>query len=509
MKKFLFSILIFAGIVSMATAEHLVMISTNDCHSTIDPNDNNLGGLLRRRVVIDSIRAAEAKAGNPTLLIDAGDQVQGSLYFTLYEGAVEYASIDSLGYDIIILGNHEFDNTLPETAAFYRNVRAQKVCSNYDFDQTAMRGMFYPYIVKRFGDKRVAFIGINLNPDGKISSRSYTGMLYNDGKKVACELSTYLKKSGIADYVVLISHIGYDESNENSPTDLQIAAASTDIDIIIGGDSHTFIDPAEPQRWQIANAAGRKIAVTQTGAHGVHVNKIDLDLATGKVGYESILIDSRLDARANADYPAFKEWLRPYCSEVQALNGNIIGTCARFMINRDNSDAGLSNWAADALYEAGLKQFGKIDFAVMNTGGLRKPLPEGKISEGRLVEIMPFKNSLTVVEMTGDVLTEMLTQMASKGKAVPSKQVSGTYYKKSNTIDVRINGKKIKPTQTYRVITVDYLANGGDYLYAFTKGRKVWEDKEPYRGYILDYIRDLDSRGIKVDGPAKMRVVTK
>ena len=241
----------------------------------------------------------------------------------------------------------------------------------------------------------------------------------------------------------------------------------------------------------------------------MHVNKIDLDLATGKVGYESILIDSRLDARANADYPAFKEWLRPYCSEVQALNGNIIGTCARFMINRDNSDAGLSNWAADALYEAGLKQFGKIDFAVMNTGGLRKPLPEGKISEGRLVEIMPFKNSLTVVEMTGDVLTEMLTQMASKGKAVPSKQVSGTYYKKSNTIDVRINGKKIKPTQTYRVITVDYLANGGDYLYAFTKGRKVWEDKEPYRGYILDYIRDLDSRGIKVDGPAKMRVVTK
>ena len=506
MKKLFLSVIVLAAAFSFASAEHLVMISTNDCHSAIDPNDDCLGGLLRRRVVIDSIRAAEQKAGNPTMLIDAGDQVQGSLYFTLYEGAVEYASIDSLGYDLIILGNHEFDNGIPSTASFYRNVKAPKVCSNYDLDQTDMRGMFYPYLVRRFGDKRVAFIGINLNPDGKLSKSSYKGMVYNDGKKVACELSSFLKKSGIADYVVMVSHIGYDESNPNSPTDLQIAAASSDIDIIIGGDSHTFVDPAEPQRWQISNAADRKIAVTQTGSHGRHVNIIDLDLATGKVAYKSVLVDSRLDARANADYPAFKAWLDPYHHEVDSIRSTVLGRCARFMINRDRKDDGISNWTADAFFDIAPSIFGKVDLGVINTGGLRQPMPEGDITEGRIIEIMPFKNDLTVVEISGEDLSEALRQIAEGGKAVVSRQVKGTFRKNGRVLDVRLDGKKIDPKKMYRVITVDYVADGGDYLSAFTRGKRIWSDNGPYRRRILDHIIDLNRRGVVINAPAENRI---
>ncbi|MBQ7211900.1 MAG: bifunctional metallophosphatase/5'-nucleotidase [Muribaculaceae bacterium] len=504
MKKLLLSLFVLAGVASFASAEHLVMIATNDCHSAIDPNDDGTGGLLRRRVVIDSIRAAEAKAGNPTLLIDAGDQVQGSLYFTLYKGAVEYAAIDSLGYDLIILGNHEFDNGIPSTAAFYRNVRAPKICSNYDLDQTEMSGMFYPYIVRRFAGKRVAFIGINLNPDGKVSKSSYKGMLYNDAKQVACELSSFLKKSNIADYVVMVSHIGYNESNPNSPTDLQIAAASTDIDIIIGGDSHTFVDPAEPQRWQIANAAGRKIAVTQSGSHGRHVNIIDLDLGSGAVDYRSVDVNSRLDSRANADYPHFKAWLEPYRHEVDSLRSTIIGKCARFMVNRDRSDDGLSNWAADALFQIAPNLCGKADLAVINTGGLRQPLLEGDISEGRMIEIMPFNNNLTLVEISGADLIEALSQVADGGKAVVSKQVAGSYQKSGKRLNVKISGKKIDPKKTYRVITVEYVADGGDYLYAFTKGKRVWTDNVPFRHRIHDYIVGLN--GKPVDAPAAQRI---
>lgn len=506
MKKLLISAMAFVTAVMFASAEHLVMISTNDCHSAIDPNDDGLGGLLRRRVVIDSIRAAEKNAGNPTMLIDAGDQVQGSLYFTLYEGAVEYAAIDSLAYDLIILGNHEFDNGIPSTASFYRNIKAPKVCSNYDLDQTEMHGMFYPYVVRRFGDKRVAFIGINLNPDGKLSKGSYKGMIYNDGKKVACELSSFLKKSGIADYVVMISHIGYDESNPNSPTDLQIAAASTDIDIIIGGDSHTFVNPAEPKRWLISNAANRKIAVTQSGSHGRHVNIIDLNLATGKVDYKSVLVDNRLDDRANADYPAFKAWLEPYHHEVDSIRSTVLGRCARFMINRDRKDDGISNWTADAFVNLAPELCGKVDLGVINTGGLRQPMPEGDITEGRIIEIMPFKNNLTVVEIAGDDLSEALRQIAEGGKAVVSKQVKGSFRKNGRVLDVKINGKKIDPKKTYRVITVDYVADGGDYLSAFTRGKRVWSDNGPYRRRILDHIIDLNRNGVLINAPAENRI---
>ena len=118
----------------------------------------------------------QLRADNPnTVLIHAGDAVQGTLFFSLYRGEVEYALMDSLGYDAIILGNHEFDNGMEELAEHYRNVDAVKISTNYDFSATPLNGLFQPYWVKAVGDKRVAFFGINVNPTGLDSSSRCCG----------------------------------------------------------------------------------------------------------------------------------------------------------------------------------------------------------------------------------------------------------------------------------------------------------------------------------------------
>ena len=125
-------------------AEHLMIIAVNDTHSQIDPASDGKGGVARRRAIYDQLRAT-----NPhTALIHAGDAVQGTLFFSLYRGEVEYALMDTLGYDAIILGNHEFDNGMEELAAHYRNVDAVKISTNYDFSATPLNGLFQPYWVK-------------------------------------------------------------------------------------------------------------------------------------------------------------------------------------------------------------------------------------------------------------------------------------------------------------------------------------------------------------------------
>ena len=168
-------------VVPALRAEHLMIIAVNDTHSQVDPASDGNGGVARRRAIYDQLRA-----DNPnTVLIHAGDAVQGTLFFSLYRGEVEYALMDSLGYDAIILGNHEFDNGMEELAEHYRNVDAVKISTNYDFSATPLDGLFQPYWVKAVGDKRVAFFGINVNPTGLIADMNCQQLRYHNAPDVA------------------------------------------------------------------------------------------------------------------------------------------------------------------------------------------------------------------------------------------------------------------------------------------------------------------------------------
>ena len=498
MKKKLLGILML-GLASMgatAEAQRITIITANDTHSAIKPADDGMGGLLRQKALIDSVRRADENV----VAVHAGDAVQGTVYFSMFRGELEYALHDSIGYDYCVLGNHEFDNGIEELAQRYKNVKARKLSANYDFASTPLDGMYVPYDIRRYGDKRIAFMGINLEPKGMIADKNVAGLVFNNAKTVALKLSEYLKTTGLADYVVMISHIGY--RDEDSDTDYTIVQESRYIDMVIGGHSHTLINKGDKSHF-VKNADGRPIPVCQAGRYGKYVTKTYFNLADGSTEYELLPVDARYDA-AVAQNTALLDWLKPYDEKVDKVMHNRIATTTCEMLNTEVKH--LSNFVCDAVTDIIASRWGKVDFAIMNRGGIRQSLPKGDISEGMITSMLPFDNRLTVLRIKGSDLLDAFEVMAGrKGDAV-SKAIEVKMTKDKKVEWAKINGKKLNPEATYTMVTVDYLANGGDYMVPLTRAERLFEDDVPYGGLVLEYVKQLDAQGKLIDPEGNQRM---
>ena len=480
-------------------ADHLMIIAVNDTHSQIDPASDGMGGVARRRAIYDRLRA-----NNPnTVLIHAGDAVQGTLFFSLYRGEVEYALMDTLGYDAIILGNHEFDNSMDELAAHYKEVDAVKMSANYDFSATPLDGLFQPYWIKAVGDKRVAFFGINVNPAGLIADSNCEGLRYLDAPAVADATAKYLKEVQKVDYAVMVSHIGYSSYEPSEPNDTLIVGHSHYIDMVISSHSHTTIKPGSGMD-RYHNADGKLIPIGQNGKSGKIVATYDLDLETGRIVYNHINVDAAWDEDAS-HYTAMDTWLDHYRHGVDSIMNNPVGTSARFM---KNSSAAAQNWVSDAAMDiikelSGIKN---IDCAIMNKGGIRTDMPEGTVTEGLLGSMFPFDNRFVVLEMPGTELIESIKLMCARGGDAVSKELKATYNDKGELVKATLKGKKINPAKTYIVATIDYLANGGDYMTPMTRCKRLFVDTQKYGNHILTYVKNLEAAGKKIDAKDEVRI---
>lgn len=446
-----------------AEAEHLVILHTNDTHSQIDPESHDLGGVMRRKAVIDSVRGAEKNV----LLVDAGDVVQGTLYFNLYRGEVEHKVMNELGYDIATLGNHEFDNGAKELAGLLRNDNATWVSTNYDVDDSPLAGLVVPYVVKEYDGKRVGIMALNLDPKGMISDRNIKGVEYMDVYEAAEHTAWALRHNEKADVVVALTHIGY--SDDKHANDSVLAATSKDIDLIIGGHSHTPLNPANPKSKPtvIKNADGRDVVVAQLGSKGTSIGKIDIDLDDNSIVSSVIPINSRLDGNVDA---RLLEVLAPYRSKVDSL----------MSINLAKSAAPLDkqsiiNIFSDLVLERGKKLVDEpVDMAILNNGGIRNTLPKGVVSEGHIIMVLPFENTIEVVKIKGEALARVLAQMGKRPMNGISGNADVTYSPERNECtEIKINGKPLDPDKYYNVATIDYLAEGGDYLSAMKEGEVI------------------------------------
>ncbi len=466
-----------------AYSDNLVILHTNDTHSQIDPNDKDQGGILRRKVLIDSVRKAEPNV----VLIDAGDVVQGTLYFTLYNGEVERKMMNALGYDIQVLGNHEFDNGVESLAEQWRELNADKITSNYDLRGTALEGLFKPFTVRRFGDKVVGFLAINLDPPGMIASDKSEGVIYLDGIKAANSIAWYLKNVEHADLVVAVTHVGYETENLPTPGDIDIAGASEDIDVIIGGHSHTLIDPTLPNapRWMVPNAVGDSVLVVQTGSRGVNLGLIDIDLDTKAKTYRLLPVDSRLDDRID---PAAAAILEPYRAGVDSLMNVKVARMAQEM---PQSSQLILNWVADAMFAMGADFSDRpVDLAIVNKGGIRRGLPKGDITKGMIMTMLPFDNKLVVMDIKGSDLTDAFAVMARRG---------------GDGFSAGFDYKNIEPDRTYRLVTIDYLANGGDYMEPLTHGTVLAHSHLRLDETLMEYLEQNKKKLIKyTDGKPRM-----
>lgn len=490
-----------------ASAEHLVILHTNDTHSTIEPLRDGAGGILQRQAVIDSVRRAEKN----TLLVDAGDMVQGSLYFKYFRGDVEYPLFEMAGYDIRILGNHEFDNGLEDLARHYKNVKADRLSANYDFSATPLKGLFDPYVIKKIKGKKIGFIGLNVNPESLITEKNYAGMKYLPSIETANRTAEFLKKDKKCDLVVVVSHIGY-KSDVGEPTDVDLAKSSRYIDIIIGGHSHTLVDPQDSGcRFPsvVANADGRPVVIGQTGKYGRYIGKMDIDLETlGKgapdITYSLIPVTDRFPEESLRK--DMKDFIAGFKHKVDSVNARVIGRSSGEL--KVGNVGGYANFAADfALWYGALKldslrnagvDVPRVDMAVMNVGGIRQNMPAGDITEGQMLSTFPFSNRMVVIALRGADIIEAMKVAADKGGEAVSDNVRVVTDSSGKLRRVVIDGREMEPDKTYVVSTIDYLAEGNDGLRTLADNDIIWRDDVEMCAPVLRYIEGFTDLGLPV-----------
>lgn len=247
----------------------IVILHTNDSHSRIEPLPEtdrtaaDKGGVVRRASYVDKVR----KENKNVLLFDAGDFLQGTPYFNLFKGEVEVKAMNLMKYDAATLGNHEFDYGMEVLEEVVRKADFPIITSNYDFSRTALAGLVKPYIILKKDGVRIGVIGICVRPQGLIAVENYKGMEFLDPVKTANKLAEQLRSQHKCDMVVCLSHLGYQQ-------DLMLAESTRNIDLIIGGHSHTYMKEPEIRK----NLDNKEVMIYQTNGRGIYIGRIDVEL---------------------------------------------------------------------------------------------------------------------------------------------------------------------------------------------------------------------------------------
>ncbi|MEZ0006756.1 5'-nucleotidase [Flavobacterium sp. 28YEA47A] len=261
--------------------KHITILHTNDVHSHIDPfpptdaKNPNMGGVSRRASLIESIR----KENPNVLLLDAGDIFQGTPYFNYYGGELEFKLMSMMKYDLATMGNHDFDNGIDGFYSQLHNAKFDFVSANYDFKNTILEGVVRPYKVFVKDGIRIGVFGLGVELDGLVDKKNYKETVYNDPVSVSQDMTRILKTQERCDLIICLSHIGYAYKNDpDKISDLKLAAATRDIDLIIGGHTHTFLD----RPTIVKNLDGIDTLVNQVGCYGINLGRIDFYFDTDK-----------------------------------------------------------------------------------------------------------------------------------------------------------------------------------------------------------------------------------
>ena len=256
--------------------KHVTILHTNDTHSQIEPFETNhhryagKGGVAKRAVMIEKVR----KENPNTLLLDAGDIFQGTPYFNYFGGEIEFKLMSLLKYDAATLGNHDFDNSIEGFHKQLPNASFDFVCANYDFKNTILDTIVKPYKIFFKDGIKIGVFGLGIELLNLVNPNLYKETEYLDPIEITKDITRVLKENENCDLIICLSHLGYHYRNSEKVSDLKLAAATKDIDLIIGGHTHTFL--AKPTL--VKNLNDENVLVNQVGAYGVNLGRVDFYL---------------------------------------------------------------------------------------------------------------------------------------------------------------------------------------------------------------------------------------
>ena len=248
----------------------ITILHTNDMHSRIEPfnsgRNKGLGGMAQRSTIIKNLR----KENKNVLLLDAGDIFQGTPYFNYYGGELEFKLMSEMKYDAATIGNHDFDNGLIGLKRQLKHAKFPFLIANYDFKETILKNTFKPYKIFKKENIKIGVFGIGIELDGLVPKELYKATEYKDPIECSNYYSYKLRNELGCDLVICLSHLGYKYRSDRI-SDTILAQKTRDIDLIIGGHTHSFLK--EPKILQ--NLRGKDVIINQVGWGGINIGKID------------------------------------------------------------------------------------------------------------------------------------------------------------------------------------------------------------------------------------------
>jgi 5'-nucleotidase/UDP-sugar diphosphatase len=458
------------------------ILHTNDIHGHLESQKVTTGGRTFEQgglaLLGGMIQAQKARAPDRTLVLDAGDIWVGTLTSASDQGRSVIRAMSTIGYDAAAIGNHEFDWGQDVLLARAREATFPLLSVNVVDEATgALPAFAKPYIVKDLGITRVGIIGVTFPSPTIIKATSVKGLRFLPAVESVRRYMPEVQRQ--ADVIVVVSHIGIvgdqrfgsEIQRTGGGGDTELATAIPDIDLIIGGHDH--------QAFRTARVVG-KTKIFQTGSYTDNLGRVEvtIDPATKKVaavqGADVLLTVS---TGATPPQPEVAKLVAERHAEVEKYASRVVGRSAGALQADRDMDNPLGNFIADALLEYGQKQGWRSDLAFYNGAGVRSSIPAGDVTYGKLVEVLPFQNTVVNVDLTGEQVKEVFEGMA--GSAGRLFMAGGTMaYRFANgpgrrVLRATVGGQPLDPARVYHVATIDYLVGGGDGHTGFTKGTNV------------------------------------
>lgn len=445
----------------------ITIVHSNDMHDHVQPTkirNASYGGYARQATLIKQIRKNEKNV----ILLNAGDMFQGTLYFNVYEGLAEVAYMNAIGYDAMALGNHEFDNGPAGLKKFVDLATFPVLCSNLDFDaEPLLKGKIAPSTILTVSGEKVGIVGAE-TPDLPTISSPGPNIKMKDLQASVQGTVDSLTAQGI-NKIILVTHIGYSE-------DKALATKLHDVDLIVGGHSHTPLGTPDLPGWgksqgtyptYVKDTQGTDVVIVQAYEWSKVLGHLTLDFdGKGHVKKVSNAKPIVVDDSVPEDLQ-IKSLTTALEKPILDLQNQKVGV-ATVQIPKEHLPGGESLMAdviADAMLEATAKMGTEVAF--VNSGGVRASLEAGTITYGQAISVQPFGNTLTVLELHGTELKEAINQgVGTGGELQPSKgsryRIDKSQPKGSQAVDIVINGRPLDPNGTYKVALPAFTANGGD-----------------------------------------------
>ena len=474
---------LFAG-TALADYE-LNILHINDLHSRIEAinkydstcsadeaaKNECFGGIARVKTAIDTRRGELGDAN--VLVLDAGDQFQGSLFYSMFKSGPVADFMNGIRFDAMAIGNHEFDDGPQELLKFIDAAEFPIISGNTKAAEgSILTGKYEPYIIKEMGGEKVAVVSV-LATDTDETSSPGDQISFQDEIEYLKTAVQEIEAQGV-DKIILLSHVGYGRDKE-------IAAAVEGIDVIVGGHSHTLLSSTDekaagPYPTMVANPAGTEVPIVQAYAYSKYLGDLKVVFDDNGVVISAEGAPQLLDSSVVAD-AGFAAKVEELGQPLQELKQKVVGSTADVIVGDRNvcraEECSMGNLVADAQLDR-VKDQG-ITISIANSGGLRASIDSGDVTMGEVLTVLPFQNTVATFQLKGSDLAAALENGVSQIEDVAGRfpQVAGMKYSfdRSKPPGERITDIQVKegegfmpldPEKTYGVVTNNYIRGGGD-----------------------------------------------